>query len=174
MKPVPFKHQNTVFAEDQPEYQPLPALKLNTPEGEVISCWKLSFRERLRVLFLGRVWLSLFSFNQDLTPSYLAVNRTEVFSLPDDSTPVWVKLVNKVKRLFAPGYQSGYSYFAHHKPSGEDWFILGIDAAGNRVCAAGWPPSIGKLSDCSNLKKNKPLTEEELQYRNNHFGTNWI
>ena len=39
MKPVEFKHQNVVFAKDQPEYQPLPALRLDTPEGEVISCW---------------------------------------------------------------------------------------------------------------------------------------
>ena len=55
MKPVKFKHQNVVFAEDQPEYQPLPALKINSLEGFVITCWKLSFRERLRILFLGRI-----------------------------------------------------------------------------------------------------------------------
>jgi hypothetical protein len=54
MKPVEFKQQNVVFAKDQPEYQPLPALRLNTPEGEVISCWRLSFKERLHVLIFGR------------------------------------------------------------------------------------------------------------------------
>ena len=50
MKPTNFPEANTVFAKDQPEYQPLPAFKADTPEGEVVTCWKLSFRERLRVL----------------------------------------------------------------------------------------------------------------------------
>ncbi len=83
MKPISFKHQNTVFAKDQPEYMPLPALKLDTPEGEVISCWSLSFRERLILLITGRVWLSLMSFNKPLTPSFLAVKRSEVFEIKE-------------------------------------------------------------------------------------------
>lgn len=74
MKPVEFKHQNVVFAKDQPEYQPLPALRIDSPTGEVISCWKLSVKERLQVIVFGRVWLSLMSFNKPLTPSFLAVN----------------------------------------------------------------------------------------------------
>ena len=37
MKPISFKHQNIIFGKDQPEYQQLPALKLTTPQGEVIS-----------------------------------------------------------------------------------------------------------------------------------------
>ena len=92
MKPVEFKHQNIVFAKDQPEYQPLPALKIESQTGEVISCWKLSFKERIQVLFFGRVWLSLMSFNKPLTPSYLAVNRKEVYSHPDDLIAGWKKL----------------------------------------------------------------------------------
>lgn len=79
MKPVKFKHQNVVFAENQPEYAPLPALKIEGTEGVVISCWKMSFRERFKVLFTGRVWLSLMSFNNPLTPSYVSVNRDDVF-----------------------------------------------------------------------------------------------
>lgn len=86
MKPVEFKHQNIVFAKDQPEYTPLPALKLNTPQGEVISCWKMTLKERIIVLFTGRVWISLLSFNNPLTPSYLAVRREEVFNIKK-STP---------------------------------------------------------------------------------------
>jgi len=95
MKPVEFKHQNIVFAKDQPEYQPLPALKLSTVEGEVISCWKLSFRERFRILFLGRVWLSLMSFNEPLTPSFLSTKRKEVFTHPDDFIKWYKKLFKK-------------------------------------------------------------------------------
>lgn len=44
MKPVEFKHQNIVFAKDQPEYQPLPALRIDSPTGEVVSCWKSGYR----------------------------------------------------------------------------------------------------------------------------------
>jgi len=93
MKPVEFKHQNIVFAKDQPEYQPLPALRIDSPTGEVVSCWRLSIKERLQVLVFGRVWLSLMSFNKPLTPSFLAVNREEVYSHPDD-------LVKWYKKLF--------------------------------------------------------------------------
>jgi hypothetical protein len=87
MKPIEFKHQNVVFAKDQPEYMPLPALKIDSPQGEVISCWGMSFKERVKVLFIGKIWVSLMSFNKPLTPSYISVNRKDVFSIPDDSVP---------------------------------------------------------------------------------------
>jgi hypothetical protein len=71
-------------------------------------------------------------------------------------------------------FLSGHSYFAKHLPTGEDWYLLGIDVKGDRVCVAGWPPTIGKLSDCENIVVNKPLTEEELAYRSRSFGLNWL
>lgn len=81
MKPVKFKEQNCTFAEDQPEYIPLPALKLNTDMGEVISCWRLSLKERIQVLFLGRIWLSLAMFGRPLTPSFMATRKNKVFTI---------------------------------------------------------------------------------------------
>lgn len=85
MKPIEFKGQNKIFAKDQPEYQPLPALHFSdSPTGEVVSCWNLSFGERLRVLFTGRIWLSLMSFNNPLTPSFLSTKRKEVFIMDSD------------------------------------------------------------------------------------------
>lgn len=92
MRPTTFKHQNTIFAKDQPQYQQLPALLLEGPEGHVISCWKLSFKERIQVLLFGRVWSSLMTFNKPLTPSYLTVNRKEVYSHSDDSIAWYKKL----------------------------------------------------------------------------------
>ena len=85
MKPIEFKQQNVIFAKDQAEYQPLPALRITSLKGEVISCWGLSFKERIKVLFTGKIWMSLMSFNKPLTPSYLSVNRKEVYSLLDDN-----------------------------------------------------------------------------------------
>jgi hypothetical protein len=71
-------------------------------------------------------------------------------------------------------FKPGFTYTGRHIPSGESWLILGIDIEGNRVCAAGWPPSIGKLSDCIDLTPLKPISAPELDYRKREFGTNWI
>lgn len=80
MKPIEFKEQNVVFAKDQPEYQSLPAFRNINPNGmgEVISCWKLSFRERLRLLFTGKLWVSLCMFGKPLTPSYFTTKKSDV------------------------------------------------------------------------------------------------
>ena len=85
MKPIKFKHSNVVYAEDQPQYQPLPALKIQSEEGEVITCWKLTFFERIKILFTGKMWMSLMSFNNPLTPSYLSVNRKDVYQINEES-----------------------------------------------------------------------------------------
>ena len=77
MKPIKFKGHNVVFAENQEEYQPLPAFY--DQDGTVISCWKLSFRERLKMLFTGKLWMSMLTFGNPLQPQYPTVNRKEVF-----------------------------------------------------------------------------------------------
>lgn len=88
MDPIEFNEQNTIFAKDQPQYRPLPALVKPGPEGEVVSCWGLSFRERMRVLFTGRIWVSLWSFRDPmgninpLTPSRLTTVKQEM--IPQD------------------------------------------------------------------------------------------
>ena len=71
-------------------------------------------------------------------------------------------------------FEKGWTYEAHHVPSGEDWLILGIDVIGNRVCAAGYPPSIGKLRDCVSITPLRQLTEDELSYREKNFGSSWL
>lgn len=78
MKPIEFPESNVVFAKDQPEYQPLPAFKNQSELGEVISCWQLSFPERLRLLFSGKLWVSLMTFNKPLTPSFFTTKKSDV------------------------------------------------------------------------------------------------
>lgn len=65
------------------------------------------------------------------------------------------------------------TYTAHHRPTGESWVILGINEVKNEVCAAGWPPSIGKLYDCTNLQERSVRTAEERTYMVTQFGPNW-
>lgn len=65
MKPIAFPEQTVVVAEHQPPYLPLPAY---TDEQETVSLWQLTWRERLRVLFTGRLWLRQMNFGAPLQP----------------------------------------------------------------------------------------------------------
>jgi len=66
MKPINFPRQNCVFGKHQPEYLPLPVYR--SDEGEVISCWKLTCKERLWLLFTGKLYLRQLTFNEPLQP----------------------------------------------------------------------------------------------------------
>lgn len=69
MQPIEFKGFNTVFAKDQPEYLPLPAhVNRHDTAGTVTTCWRLTWRERLRVLLKGQVWLQQLTFHKPLQP----------------------------------------------------------------------------------------------------------
>jgi hypothetical protein len=73
MKPIKFEGYNIIIAKDQKEYLPLPAFHSNIynredETGNVVSCWKLTWRERVKLLFTGRLYLSQLTFNQPLQP----------------------------------------------------------------------------------------------------------
>jgi len=70
---VKFPECNVTYAENQPEYRPLPALKFE--DGEIITCWKPSIRERLKILFSGRIWLGVLTFNKPLQPLLMSANK---------------------------------------------------------------------------------------------------
>jgi len=72
MKPISFPSHNVVYGGGQPEYFPLPAYR--TPKGTVISCWKLSWRECLRLLLTRKVWLLQLTFGAPLQPQFLQVD----------------------------------------------------------------------------------------------------
>lgn len=72
MQPVEFTQQNGILAKEQPQYLPLPVYR--TKDGLTISCWRLSFKERLKLLFTGRMWVHMLTFNQPLQPLFLDVD----------------------------------------------------------------------------------------------------
>lgn len=83
MEPIEFPEQNVVFAKDQPEYLPLPAFR--SEDGQVVSCWRLSARERFRVLFQGRLWITLFTFGRPLQPLLPSIDPPFIgVSLPEE------------------------------------------------------------------------------------------
>ena len=71
MKPVEFKGYNVTFAENQPEYLPLPAFK--DKDGRVTVCYRLNFWERIILLFVGNLWFQTSTFNKPLQPQKLSV-----------------------------------------------------------------------------------------------------
>jgi hypothetical protein len=76
MKTIEFPEQTTVFAKDQKQYNPLPAHKFpGDPKGCVTCCWKLSWRERLTVLWTGAIWHQVLTFNDPLQPQLLTVEK---------------------------------------------------------------------------------------------------
>lgn len=72
MKPIEFPEQTQVWAKNQPPYLPLPAY---TDERETISLWTLTWRERFKVLFTGRLWLRQLNFGSALQPQAPSVDR---------------------------------------------------------------------------------------------------
>ncbi len=73
MKLIGFKGQNVIIAEHQPEYIPMPAYV--DPNGEVVCCWQLSVKERIKLLFTGVIWHSILTCNTNLQPQLLRLER---------------------------------------------------------------------------------------------------
>jgi len=60
------------------------------------------------------------------------------------------------------------TYTCKHLPSGEHWVILIVKSG--RVYAAGWPPTIGDLKDCTDFKVRCIRTKDESNYLERTFG----
>ena len=82
MKPIEFKEQNVVYAKDQKEYQPLPALKFE--DGEVLTCWELSWKELFRVIFTRKIWVAQLTFNRPLSPQFLTTDKYDIIQKKND------------------------------------------------------------------------------------------
>jgi len=78
MKLIDFEGRNVIFAENQPEYLQLPAYKIpQDVEGRIVCCWKLSFKERIKLFLFGELWHSILTFNQPLQPQLIETDRPE-------------------------------------------------------------------------------------------------
>lgn len=84
MKATNWDHSNCKIAENQDEYKTLHGLKLPGTEGYTITRWKLTFLERLRVLWTGIVWRNDMTFNRPFTPTFMSVHRKECYLIPTD------------------------------------------------------------------------------------------
>jgi hypothetical protein len=75
---VSFPECNTIFAKDQPEYRPLPAHRYGDEQGKILFCWRLSWRDRLRVLWTGLLWHQVLTFRHPLQPQLITIEKPEL------------------------------------------------------------------------------------------------
>ena len=79
MKLIEFPEQKVVIAKDQPEYMPMPAWgQPNDPKGQIVCCWKLTLRERLKLLWTGRIWHSMLTFHKPIQPQLLTIDKPDM------------------------------------------------------------------------------------------------
>lgn len=67
MKAVEFPEANIKIAENQPEYETLPALH-DPDEGSIVYCFQLSEEEKKQVIETGRIWIKQLTFNRPMQP----------------------------------------------------------------------------------------------------------
>ncbi len=78
MELIEFKEQTVIIAKDQPEYLPLPAHQFNDGKGTIAFCWKMTWKERLKVLFTGCLWHQVLTFNKPLQPQMLGTDKPDM------------------------------------------------------------------------------------------------
>ena len=65
MKPEAFKHSNNTLQPSGLTYSKnvigVEPLQIWTDGEQCVSCWRMSWRERLNALFFGRVWIASLS-----------------------------------------------------------------------------------------------------------------
>lgn len=74
--PVIKGHEEVVYAKDQPEYLPLPAIRQS--DGCIVTRWQMTWRERIKALLTGSVYLEVLTFNQRLQPVKISVDVPEI------------------------------------------------------------------------------------------------
>lgn len=73
MNLIEFPEQTVVIAKDQPQYVPMPAYLHEN--GTVVCCWRLTWRERFKLLLTGLMWHNVLTFGQPLQPQLLEVDK---------------------------------------------------------------------------------------------------
>ena len=74
------------YAKNQPEYITLPAYR--EKDGCVTTRWRLSWAERLRILWTGDIWHQVLTFNHPLQPvklmSRCPISVPFIYQAPDE------------------------------------------------------------------------------------------
>ena len=74
MEAQEFEEVNVRIAEDQPEYETLPA-HWNREEGSLTFCFKLDENELNRIKATGEIWIKQLTFGGAMNPIALSTNK---------------------------------------------------------------------------------------------------
>jgi hypothetical protein len=70
-----YEKSEIIFAKDQPEYLPLPALRLTGPQTPILSRWKLDDEERARIARGADILLTQMIFDGLYNPIQMEVSE---------------------------------------------------------------------------------------------------
>ena len=73
---VDFPESNVLIAKDQDEYHTLPAHA--NADGLALTCWKCTWRDRLRILLGGKVWMITLTFKKPFQPTIMLANKPDL------------------------------------------------------------------------------------------------
>ena len=73
---IKFDESNIVIAKDQDEFK---ALWAYMDDEVTVSCYKLSWKERLKILFSGKLWLGQANFGMPLQAQLPSVYKETFF-----------------------------------------------------------------------------------------------
>ena len=76
MENIKFDESNIVIAKDQDEFK---ALWAYMDDEVTVSCYKLSFKERLKILFSGELWIGQVNFGMPLQAQLPSVYKETFF-----------------------------------------------------------------------------------------------
>ena len=76
MKPIDFKHSNIELSPPNAQYSDnvteVTSIRAYTDGEQCVSCWKMTWRERVFALVFGKAWLSLLS-GKTMPPAHVAI-----------------------------------------------------------------------------------------------------
>jgi len=75
MKAVEFPQVNIRIAENQPEYETLPACVIDEPEGRIITCFELTDEEIEEIVQTRKLWHVQLAFKQPMQPIQLSTQN---------------------------------------------------------------------------------------------------
>lgn len=79
MNLIKFPEHTATIAESQPQYLPMPVYRFkNDEQGRIACCWKLTWRERFKLLLTGCLWHQILTFGKPLQPQMLTVAKPEM------------------------------------------------------------------------------------------------
>lgn len=131
MKPIDFPGVNVVYAKDQPEYQPLPAMRF--PDGQVITCWEFTEREKQIIASTGKIYINQLTFNQPLQPLMPQVELGSDVQIGPNALKTDIKIkrdLSKKVRLRGKDWffcEIEWRLFEYKDGTGESIYVNGSD-----------------------------------------------